>query len=255
LGVTMRRMTLITAAGLLLVGVGVAVAHGFDSRSVKEVSAAFTATTVSNLRTSTCTGADGSYTKSRATYTGAATSTEPSLNGPTTIDATSYVNTTTNVGYVSAAIRIDGSDGRIHAGFQGVLTGGSVVGLTAGGIHHDSDEASTKLLANVSAAFTAASGFASGKIGGDTTAGDAIFIKRGGCTTPKPPKPEKVKARGAVTAVSTSSIAVAGVTCAVPANSKLQEAVAKVKVTDYVSIECEVANGATTLTHVSGHRH
>ena len=66
----MRRMILASVAGLLLVGAGVAVAHGFDSKAVKQVSATFSATTASNLRTSTCTGADGSYAKSVATYTG-----------------------------------------------------------------------------------------------------------------------------------------------------------------------------------------
>ena len=35
----------------------------------------------------------------------------------------------------------------------------------------------------------------------------------------------------------------------------LQGKVAKLKVSDVVSIECDVANGASTLTHVSTHGH
>ena len=108
----MRRKILALVAGLMLVGAGVAVAHGFDSKAVKQVSATFTATTVSNLRTSTCTGADGSYAKSVANYSGTAVSSEPSLNGATRIEAASFVNTTTGVGTVWGNARIDTADGR-----------------------------------------------------------------------------------------------------------------------------------------------
>ena len=129
----MRRMILASVAGLLLVGAGVAVAHGFDSKAVKQVSATFTATTASNLRTATCTGADGTYAKSVATYTGSAVSSEPSLNGTARIEAASFVNTTTGVGTVWGSARIDTADGRRTSfNFEGVLTHGSVVGLAEG---------------------------------------------------------------------------------------------------------------------------
>jgi len=247
-------MILASMAGLLLVGAGVAVAHGFDSKSVKQVNATFAATTVSNLRTSTCTGADGSYAKSVATYSGMATSSEPSLNGPVRIEAASFVNTTTGVGTVSGSARIDTTDGRrTSIGFEGVLTHGSVVGIAEGRTRPGRDE--VKLLANVSADYSATGGFGNGKLGGGTAAGDAVLITSGGCTPPKAPKPEHVKARGAITNVSPTSISVAGVTCNVPAN--LQGAVANLKTTDVVTIECDVANGAGTLTKVSNdhHRH
>jgi hypothetical protein len=243
----MRRMILVTATALLLVGAGVAVAHGLDGKSVKQVSATFTATTANGVRTTTCTGADGSYAQSRGTYSGSATSTEPSLNGPARITAESLVNTTTGVGTVSGEVRIDTADGRhTSARFDGVLTHGSVVGLAEGGVR-GRDEAS--LVANMSADFTAAGGFANGKFGG-TAAGDAVLVMRGGCEAPKAPKPEHVKAHGAITAVSSTSISVAGVTCGVPPS--LQAAVAKLKTTDVVEIECDVVSGASTLTKVSG---
>jgi hypothetical protein len=248
----MRRIILAMSAGLLLVGAGVAFAHGFDGRSVKQVSATFTATTVSKLRTATCTGTDGSYAKSQATYTGTATSTEPTLNGPVKIEAGSFVNTTTGVGTVWGQVRIDAADGKhTSAHFEGVLTHGSVVGFADGRTRPGHDEG--KLLANLSADYTAAGGFANGKLGGGTAAGDAVVLTRGGCHPPKPPKPERVKAHGAITAVSSTSITVAGVTCGVPAT--LQSDVAKFKVADLVEIECDVANGTNTLTHVSGKHH
>jgi hypothetical protein len=244
------RKTILVMVTALLVGAGVAVAHGFDSKAVKQVSATFTATTVSNSRTATCTGADGTYTKAVANYGGSAVSSEPALNGPARIEAASFVNTTTGVGTVWGTIRIDTADGRrTSAGFEGVLTGTSLVGWAEGRSH---PRGGVKLLANFSADFSAATGFANGKIGGGTAAGNAVLVTSGGCKPPKPPKPEKVKARGAITAVSPTSISVAGVTCAVPASE--QGDVAKVKVGDVVTIECEVANGTSTLEDIDRHR-
>jgi hypothetical protein len=246
-------MILVTGAAFLLVGAGIAVAHGFDSKSVRQVSATFSATPTGTVRTATCTGADGTYAKSQGTYTGTATSSEPSLNGSASIEAASFVNTTTNVGTVWGKLRISTADGRrTTADFEGVLTHGSVVGLAEGRAH---PRGGVKLLANFSADFSAG-GFMNGKLGGGTAAGDAVLIEQGGCKPPKPPKPpkpEKVNARGAITAVSSSSITVAGITCNVPAN--LQNEVSKVKVNDVVTIECEVASGTSTLKHVSRHGH
>jgi hypothetical protein len=244
----MRRIILASVAGLVLVVAGVAVAHGFDGKAVKQVSATFSATATSNLRTSTCAGSDGTYAKSVATYTGAATSTEPSLNGPARIEAASFVNTTTGVGTVWGNARIDTASGRTSFSFEGVLTHGSVVGLASG----HSRRPGARLLANFSADFSAAGGFGNGKIGG-TAAGDAVLITPGGCHPPKPPKPERVKARGAISAVSSTSITVAGVTCGVP--SHLAGKVGGLHTGDVVSIECDVANGTSTLRNVSGHHH
>ncbi len=247
----MRRISLLMAAGLLLVGAGVAVAHGFDSNALKQVGAtSFTATTASDLRSSTCTGATGSYTKSRGTYTGSVTSTEAALNGPAKIDASSLVNTTTGVGIVSGEVRIDTANGgRTSAHFEGVLTHGSVVGLAEGGTRSGHEGDKVALLGNFSADYSAAGGFSNGKLGG-TASGDAVLISRGGCSAPKPSRPEHIKARGAITAASPTLITVAGVTCNVPAS--LQGAVAKVKVNDVVEIECDVANATNTLTKLSG---
>ncbi len=277
----MRRMILVTAAGLLLVGAGVAVAHGFNSRAVKEVSATFEAKTVSNHATVTCTGVApatdlDTYVKSRGTYTGAVTSTDPALAGTATIVASSLVNTTKQVGTVSGEIRIvaTAGGGETSARFDGVLKGAGTppvytfAGLAVGGNRHGYDDAAVKLLANLSAVydFTSAGGFTGGKIGGGTAPGAAVLLTSGGCTTAKPAKPEKIKARGVVTAVlpvspappaapiPPTSLTVAGITCTVPTN--LQAAVAALKVNvDVVSMECEVANNTNTLTGLSGQGH
>jgi hypothetical protein len=246
----MRRMILVTAAGLLLVGAGVAVAHGFDSRGVKAVNATFTATGASDVRTTTCTGEDGTYEKSRGTYAGTADSTEASLKGNATISATSVINTTTKVGIVSGDLRIETADGgRTRAHFDGVFTDGKLVGLATGGTRHGHDNAGVKLLANLSADYGAATGFANGKVGTDV-AGGAVLITPGGCRPAAPSKPDHITASGKITAVSDTSITVAGVTCSVP--DTLKSSVSTLKTDETTTIECDVVNGANTLTRVGG---
>src|SRR5579872_3951159 len=99
----MRRLITIVAV-LVFVGAGIAVAHENDGKSIKQVSATFTATTASNVRTDTCTATDGTYTTTRGDYTGTATSTDPTLNGNASVDAESVVNTTTGYGTVDGKL-------------------------------------------------------------------------------------------------------------------------------------------------------
>src|SRR5438132_12612768 len=129
----MRRMIWVVATALVLVGAGIAVAHDGDSNSVKQVSATFTATTASGVDTNTCTASDGSYATTHGTWTGTATSTEPSLNGPATVDAKSVVNTRTGYGVVSGRLRVDGGDSsHTEAQFDAVYSNGHVAGLAEG---------------------------------------------------------------------------------------------------------------------------
>jgi hypothetical protein len=251
----MRRLIWIAAAGALLIGGGVAVAHNGGAKStVKGVGGTFTATSVSNSRTSTCTGSDGgSYQFTRATYTGAmGASSEPSLNGGNvTVDAVSAINTTTNVGTVSGRLRIDAANGtHTNLGFDSVYSAGTLAGWAAGRV----SEGGGALLANLSASFSATGGFTNGKLGG-TTGGGAVLVARGGCQpgTTTTPKPERVEVHGNVSAVSPSSgtptsITVAGVTCAVP--STLASQVASVHVGDFVKLECTTVGGTNTLTRI-----
>jgi hypothetical protein len=245
---TMRRIIGITAAALLLVGVGVAVAQ--SERSIKQVSATLAATAASDVRTSTCTGPDGkTYTKTHGTYTGATAGGDWGANAPVRIHASSLINSDGD-GVVEGRLRIEAADGRhVHAHFTTVYSDGPIAGLAQG---HASSPGG-KLIANFSAdSYSGTGGFTNVKVGGGTTGGYAVLITRGGCRpgeTPKP-KPEKIEARGAITELPAGAIKVAGVTCTVP--SDLASTVAKFKVGDYVRIKCEVANGATTLTRISG---
>ena len=250
----MRRLIWIVATVVVLVGAGIAVAHDNNGKSIKQVSATFTATTAGNVRTDTCTATDGTYASTHASYTGTATSTEPTLNGTASVTADSVINTTTGYGTVDGKIRIDTSDGHhTDAQFDAVYTNGHIAGLAEGhGGPPGPPPGSNNLVANLSADYTAAGGFANGKLGG-TTGGDAVLVSSGGCkpAPPAPPaKPDTVEAHGAVTAASATSITVAGVTCVVP--TSLSTVVAALHTTDRVDIMCTVSGGTNTLTSVNG---
>ncbi len=187
----MRRLIWFAATVLVLVGAGIAVAHDNNGKSIKQVSAAFTAATASNVRTDTCTASDGTYTTTHGRWTGTATG---DLSGTATIDAEIDVNPAGD-GTVSGRLRIDGTDHTV-AQFDAVIgAGGNLAGLAEG---HGS-ATWNKLIANLSANWTATGGFTGGKLGGATTGGNAVEVSSGGCRPVKPPKPETIELKGAVT--------------------------------------------------------
>jgi len=244
----MRRLILITAAGLALLGAGIAVAHEGGGKSVKQVAATFTATTGSNVQTSTCTGSDNvTYTTTRGRWTGTVATTAPagdtSLSGNATVDAEFIVNSSGD-GFVSGKLRIDGAN-HTSAGFEGVVSGGShIAGLAEG----RGSAPWSKLVANISADWSSAGGFTNGKLGGGTAGGNAVVITSGGCQPPRPPKPETVQAHGNIT-INGSVVSVAGVNCNVPAGFDIS----KFKTGDRVEIKCTSASGVNTLARISGH--
>jgi hypothetical protein len=248
LEVLMRRLILITAAGLALLGAGIAVAHEGGSKSVKQVAATFTATTGSNVQTSTCTGSDNlTYTTTRGRWTGTAATTAPagdtSLTGNATVDAEVIVNSSGD-GFVSGRLRIDGAN-HTSASFEGVVSGGThIAGLADG----RGSAPWSKLVANLSADWSSAGGFVNGKLGGGTAGGNAVVLTSGGCKPPKPPKPETVQAHGNIT-INGSVVTVAGVSCNVPAGFDIS----KFKTGDRVEIKCTSAAGTNTLARISGH--
>jgi hypothetical protein len=245
----MRRIGWISALVVALVATGAALAHGFDSKSVKAVSATFTATSASDVRTSTCTGSDGTYVTTHGTYAGTATG-EPTLSGPITIVADSLVNSTTNVGTVSGRLRVDVSGGGAGASFTAVYANGSITGLAVG--HAGAPYAG--LIANLSAGFSGSGGFSSGMLGGGTSGGTAIEIASGGCNPVAPPQPDKIQVHGSVSAVSSSSITAAGVTCT-NSSSSLAGVLANIHTGDRVEMTCTVSGGTTTLESVSPEHH
>jgi hypothetical protein len=238
----MRRLVWLTAIFVTLAAAGAAVAtHGFGTRAVKSVTATFSATSVSNSSVATCTTAEGTLEQTHATYSGSSSSSEPSLNGTLTAQLTTVVNKTTNVGTVAGSLRIRQSGPDTFVGFTGTYANGQVNGLAAGGARSPYN----RLIANVSAAFNPASGLTNGKIGATDGNGAAILVQPGRCQRVVLPK-QKVDARGTVTAVSSTSITVAGVTCAVPAS--LAGKVAEIKVNDQAAIRCELVDSVLTLT-------
>src|SRR4051794_39407090 len=284
-GRTMKRTLAATlASAAALTATGLAVARNLDSSTnVRAVAGTFAATTASRVDTKTCTTTDGkTLVTTTGTYTGASTG-DADLTGTATLHARSTINTTDNVGVVSGSLKIDVASGRdTQADFSAVYSGGSLAGLGVGRGHDPAAPLvanlsagftaagrftsgkvgrgttpragrghgpAARLVANLSAGFTAAGGFTSGKIGGGTTAGAAVELGPGRCQTVKTVQ-QRSQARGTVSAVSPTSITVAGLTCTVPAN--LQTRVAKLAVNDRAEIHCTLVNGANTLNSVEG---
>jgi hypothetical protein len=238
----MKRIVLLAVGVSALVFSGLAVAHATQSHSLKAVSATFTATGVSNLRTSTCIGDQGvPFTLTRATYSGTATSSDPTLSGPIVLDLSSYLNTQTGYGTVGGKLSIaTANGGHTNAGVTAVFSNNTFAGLASGRVDH-----ATWVLANMSASFAPATGIASGNLGG-SAGGAAVEGVPGRCVKPAPPKPQHIRAIGYTTAVSATSISADGVTCVVPADLS-HFVTSHVAVGTRVDLKCSVAGGVTTL--------
>jgi hypothetical protein len=244
----MRKLTLVVAAVAALAAASVAVAHGIEgAKSVTAVSASFSATASSHT-TRTCTTTDNkTITITDARYTGTANG-SADLTGPITLRARSVVNTTDDVGTVHGAFRIDVAQGRDTTGaFSAVYDHGSIAGLATGRAHAPG----AKLLANLSATFVPGSSFGSGQIG-HSSGGGAVELATGRCK-PQQTRPERSEARGAITALSGSSITVAALTCTIPAD-KSAAVTSRFAQGDLVEIHCAFAGGQSTLTKIAKHR-
>jgi hypothetical protein len=247
----MRTFVLISACAVALAATGVAVGRSFDgnSKSAKSVAGTFTATTASKVETRTCTTTDGkTLVSSTGTYTGTAAG-DPDLTGPATLSAHALINSTDNVGTVSGTLKIDvSSSADTTAHYNAVYSGGSLAGLATG---HGQDP-HAKILANISAGFTAVGGFTSGKIGG-TSGGGAVELGAGQCNSQA--VKESSEANGTVSAISSTSITVAGLTCSVPASLQSALSALSLAVGSRATIHCSLSSGATTLVKVEGSKH
>ena len=243
------RKLMLSAAGLVaLLVTSVAVAHGIEgAKTAKAVAGTFSAATA-NVSTRNCTTSDGkAIVVTDGKYTGAATG-DPDLTGPITLRAHSVINTTDGVGVVNGSLRIDVAAGRdTTAAYSAVYDNGTAAGLAVGRAH----DPSAHLVANLSATFAAATGFTGGKLGGGTASGSAIELGAGSCKASRT-KPEKSQARGTISALSATSITVAGLTCAVPADESAH-VTAKFKTGDRAEIHCALAGGQNTLTKIEKH--
>jgi len=245
----MRKFTFAAVVLVALVASSYAVAHGIEgAKSAKAVAGTFSAVG-SSTSSRTCTTTDGkTIVVTDGKYTGVAAG-DPDLTGPITLRARSVVNTTDNVGTVDGRFSIDVANGRnTSAIYAAVYNQGAIAGLAVGKAH----QPNAKLIANLSATFSAASGFTGAKLGGTTTGGNAVEVGPGSCR-PSKPTAEKSEAHGTVSAISATSITVAGLTCAVPAD-KSADVNAKLKMGDTAQIRCELVSGTNTLTSYSKKR-
>lgn len=240
-----RTLVLASTAVVALAATGLAVGKGLDNaKSAKAVSGTFGPTTASRVDTRTCTTSDGkTLVSTDGTYTGTASG-DADLTGPATLKARSVINSTDGIGVVSGTLRIDvASGGDTVAHFDAVYSGGQLAGLATGRAH----DPGVNLLANLSSSFSAASGFTNGKLGG-TTGGAAVEIGPGKCEPTRSVK-ESSQASGLVSAVSSTSITVAGLVCAVP--TSLQSAVAALTVGARAEIRCSLSGSVNTLAKVN----
>src|SRR5205823_1856025 len=98
--------------------------------------------------------------------------------------------------------------------------------------------------------FSPTAGFTNGHVG-DTSGGGAVETQPGRCRAPKPVS-EHSEARGTISALSTTTITVGGLTCTIPAGTALAAQLAKVKLGGQARIRCTLVNGQNTLTSISG---
>lgn len=241
----MRKLILATAGLAALVAASVAVANGIHgAKTAKAVAATFSAS-AGTVSTRTCTTSDGkSISVTDGKYTGSALG-DVDLAGPITLRVRSVVNTTDKVGTVGGAFRIDVSGRDTTGAFSAVYDNGAIAGLATGRAHSPG----AKVVGNLSATFDPATGFTGGKIGGATSGGSAVELGTGACR-PSNAHPEHSAARGAISALSTASITVAGLQCNLPSN-KSADINAKFKAGDIVEIRCDFANGQNTLAGIS----
>lgn len=238
----MRKVVFAVVALVALMLTSFAVAEGIEgAKSAKSVAGTFSAA-AGTTTTRTCTTTDGkTIVVTDGKYTGTAAG-DPDLTGPITLRARSVVNTTDKVGTVDGRFSIDVAGGKNTEGrYSAVYGDGSIAGLATGKAH----QPDAKLIANLSATFAAATGFTNGKLGGGTSGGNAVEVGPGSCK-PARTTAEKSEAHGTVSAVSSTSITVAGLTCAVPAD-KSADVNAKLKTGDVAQIRCALVSGTNTL--------
>ena len=216
----MRRIILASVAGLAARRAGVAVANGFDSKAVKQASATFAATAASNLRTRRARAPTAHIRRpSRRTRARRRAASRRSTAGA---DRGCELRQHDDRRRHRLGRRPDRHATAAHVvGFQAVLTHGSA-SASRRGHRPRRDQPAGEPLGRLQRGRRLRQRQDRRRHRGRRRRADHA----GRCATPpKPPKPEHVKARGAISAVSPTSITVAGVTCGVPAN--LQDKVGK----------------------------
>lgn len=241
----MRRLAVAACAAGSLAAAGAAVADSIGTRAVKPVTATFSATTVLSSKTRSCATPAGQITASTLDLSGTATSAEAALNGPLRLRVAAVVDSAAKAGVVEGALRIDAPGERdTIARLDAVYRDGHVHGLLRGSAQRPLQ----RLVADVSAdlALSPAPAVTNGKIGATDGGGGAVLVQPGRCPTAS--AEERVEATGQVTAVSSTSITVAGITCSVPA--ELAARVARLAVGDRARITCRRQGSELVLVKV-----
>jgi hypothetical protein len=242
----MKRFAVIAAVTGALVATSVAVAHGWRTADVSAVSASLTATTATNVRTTTqtCNGQTIETTTGR--WSGTATSTTADLAGTVDLHLKSVYNATTNIGWVEGTLKIRAADDRTVAHIAGINSNGTIDAWLRG----HAGKGDGTLFGSLTGSFSKTGGLTAGAIGSGSGADLAVLAKRVRCDKPGTPKPSvHLVVRGAVEAVSPTSISVkpgdgsATQTCAVTEARKVQGLAAG----DQVVMKCSQANGAWVL--------
>jgi hypothetical protein len=242
----MKRSVVLAAALGALVATSVAVAHGWRAGDVTAVSATLTATTPTNVKTSTqtCNGQTIEVTTGR--WSGTATSTTADLAGTVDLYVKSVYNVTKNLGWVEGKLKIRAADDRTSAHFTGINSNGTLDAWLRG----HAGKGDGALLGSLTGTFSKTGGLTAGTIGSGAGADAAVLIDAIRCDKPDTPKPSvHLFVRGAVEAVSPTSISVkpadgsATQTCAVTDARKVE----RVAVGDNVLAKCTQVNGAWVL--------
>ena len=243
----MKRHLALAGIGLTALScAGLAVAKGIDSnKTATAVSATFSAAPVAGrVDSKTCTTTDGkSVTTTRETLTGSATGSTPDLTGAVTIDANSVINTTNNIGIVSGHMKIAATGGKTDLHFTGVYDAGNLAGLAPG--------TRRRTASRSSATCPAAShghGLRRRQQARRRNLRRLCRRARAGPLYAEQARAREQRGAGHSTAVSTSSITVAGLQCVVPAS--LVATVGTFHLNDRAHIRCTLVAGVSTLVKI-----
>jgi hypothetical protein len=173
-----RFIVLAAVLGAALATASIAVAT-LRSGGVIGVSATFNATNVVKSVQKSCkvNGGD-TYTYTRATYSGTATSADARLNGPIKIHAQSMVDDTTGIGAVIGDYRIDGANA---AGAFGRIEASLSTGQMSGAVRGHAFKPWGELFAGLNGGFTASGGFSSANIGTGSGTATGVLLQHGAC--------------------------------------------------------------------------
>lgn len=199
----MRRLTLVVAGALTLVATSVAIGALGRDRTASAVSATFTATTVGNRATTTCSNDDGTYQITKGTYTGAATG-DAMLAGPIRLTVRAAINTTKRLGTIDGNVVVDraGRDTRAH--LTAVYNDGSVSGVLIG----TALPPGQRLLGTFTASYSSDGGFGAGGVGTGNVEPAGLAFTEGACKTAKPATGQLKLLGGTVSALADASITI-----------------------------------------------